>query len=38
MDVKDIRIALHQIPELGRREYKTKEYYRNAIKEIFEGI
>ncbi len=34
MDVKDIRIALHQIPELGRREYKTKEYILNIAKNL----
>lgn len=31
MDVREIRKQLHQIPELGRCEYKTKEYiYRFA--------
>ena len=34
MDVRDIRIALHQIPELGRREYKTKEYILNIAKKL----
>lgn len=26
MNIKQIRKELHQIPELGRREFKTKAY------------
>lgn len=34
MDVKEIRNSLHQIPELGRKEYKTKEYIINLAKNL----
>lgn len=40
MNVKDIRRDLHQIPELGRCEYQTKEYIINKLTnlncEVFE--
>lgn len=34
MNIIDIRRALHQIPELGRSEYKTKEYILNVAKNL----
>ena len=34
MDVKEIRNSLHQIPELGRKEYKTKEFIKNLAKNL----
>ena len=34
MDARDIRIALHQIPELGRREYETKKYILNIATKL----
>ena len=34
MSVASIRKDLHQIPELGRQEYKTKEYILNFVKDF----
>lgn len=34
MDVKEIRKHLHQIPELGRHEFKTKEFILNYCKNF----
>lgn len=34
MDVKDIRKDLHQLAELGRCEFKTKEYIINILKTL----
>lgn len=34
MDVKKIRCDLHQIPEVGRCEIKTKEYILNIVKAL----
>lgn len=33
-EVKQIRRYLHQIPELGLEEYKTREYIRNYLKDL----
>lgn len=34
MDIKQIRKDLHQIPELGRKEYSTKEYILKELKKL----
>ena len=34
MDAKNIRMDLHKIPELGRCEFKTKEYILNFAKKL----
>ena len=34
MDAKNIRMDVHKIPELGRCEFKTKEYILNFAKKL----
>lgn len=34
MDAKTIRKELHQIPELGRKEYKTKQYLIDILRKL----